>query len=125
MKKKVQPKKTKNNAFNEGVVIKKGEPFIVSQNLVKLYQVDEIEVFALQGLDMVIRKEEVIALIGASGSGKSTLLNILGGLDSPTGGQVVVGAWNLTKMQHREFIQYRRQVVAGTQDQTHPFRRPP
>ena len=111
MKRNRKSAKRKKSAYNTGVSIKKGEPFIICHNLVKLYQVDEIEVFALQGLDLEIRKGEVLALIGASGSGKSTLLNILGGLDSPTGGQVRVGAWNCAKMLSRDFIRYRRQVV--------------
>jgi len=92
-------------------VIAPGEPFIICENLVKIYQVADIEVFALQGLDMVIRRGELMAIIGASGSGKSTLLNILGGLDSPTGGKVFVGSWNLSKLSSSEAVIYKRQVV--------------
>ena len=62
------------------------EPFILCENLVKIYKIAEIEVMALQGLDLTVRESEVMAIIGSSGSGKSTLLNVLGGLDSPSAG---------------------------------------
>ena len=55
------------------------EPFILCENLVKIYKIAEIEVMALQGLDLTVKKGEVMAIIGSSGSGKSTLLNVLGG----------------------------------------------
>ena len=56
---------------------------IECENLVKIYKTRDIEVLALQGLDLVVEKGEFMAMIGRSGSGKSTLLNLLGGLDSP------------------------------------------
>ncbi|HUM71529.1 MAG TPA: ATP-binding cassette domain-containing protein, partial [Chloroflexota bacterium] len=62
------------------------EPFIICENLVKIYKVAELEVVALQGLDLVVPAGEILGIVGASGSGKSTLLNILGGLDRPSAG---------------------------------------
>ena len=56
---------------------------IVCDNLVKIYKVADLEVVALQGLDLLVEPGEFIALVGASGSGKSTLMNILGGIDVP------------------------------------------
>ena len=58
---------------------------IVCDNLVRIFKVADLEVVALQGLDLLVEKGEMMALVGASGSGKSTLLNILGGLDAPIG----------------------------------------
>lgn len=87
------------------------EPFITCENLVKIYRIGEIEVMALQGLDLSVRSREVMAIIGASGSGKSTLLNILGGLDAPTAGVARVGPYNLTKMSARQRLEYRRRTV--------------
>ena len=63
-----------------------GDAKIVCDNLVRIYKTDGIEVQALQGLDLLVRAGELVALVGASGSGKSTLLNILSGLDTPTAG---------------------------------------
>ncbi len=80
-------------------------------HLVKIYKVDELEVFALQGLDLEIRRGEVMAIIGASGSGKSTLLNVLGGLDAPTAGRAFSAGWNLLRMSRRDRIRYKRRTV--------------
>lgn len=65
------------------------EPFVLCDNLVKIYKVADLEVVALQGLDLVVQQGEMISLVGASGSGKSTLLNVIGGLDAPSAG----GCW--------------------------------
>jgi len=75
-----------------------GQPVIVCDNLVKIYKVAELEVVALQGLDLTVSRGEVMAIIGNSGSGKSTLLNILGLLDRPSAGPVTVGNLDLLKM---------------------------
>ena len=63
---------------------------IECENLVKIYKTDEIEVMALQGLDLTVEDGEFMAMMGKSGSGKSTLLNMLGGLDTPTAGKLFV-----------------------------------
>ena len=82
-------------------------PLVVCDNLVKIYQIDELEVVALQGLDLEIRRGEMMAIIGASGSGKSSLLNIIGGLDRPSAGQITVNGRNLLKAPDRELEDYR------------------
>lgn len=87
------------------------EAFISCDNLIKIYRINDLEVFALQGLELTINCGEMVGIIGSSGSGKSTLLNILGGLDSPTGGQARVAGWDLNKMSYRDRIFYKRQVV--------------
>lgn len=84
------------------------QPFIVCENLVKIYKVADLEVVALQGIDLTIQGGEMLALVGPSGSGKSTLMNILGGLDAPTAGRVSVGEYNLLEMTRREQVLYRR-----------------
>nr|MDA8323294.1 ATP-binding cassette domain-containing protein [Actinomycetota bacterium] len=65
-------------------------PVIACERLVRIFSVAGVETQALQGLDLVLRRGELTALIGASGSGKTTLLNILAALDLPTGGRAVV-----------------------------------
>ena len=80
---------------------------VVCDNLVKIYQIEELEVVALQGLDLEIRRGEMMAIIGASGSGKSSLLNIIGGLDRPSAGQITVNGRNLLKAPDRELENYR------------------
>lgn len=88
-----------------------GGPLVVCDNLVKIYQIDEIEVVALQGLDLEIGRGEMMAIIGASGSGKSSLLNIIGGLDRPSAGQISVDGRNLLKAPERELEDYRLRDV--------------
>ncbi|QGQ95533.1 ABC transporter ATP-binding protein [Paenibacillus psychroresistens] len=81
------------------------------EGLVKIYKTAEIEVVALQGLNLTIEAGEMMAIIGNSGSGKSTLLNILGGLDRPSAGVVGVGPWDLLKITEAQLVQYKRQTV--------------
>jgi ATPase subunit of ABC transporter with duplicated ATPase domains len=97
-----------------GVVSQRPEPMapdealIVCDNLVKIYKVANLEVVALQGLDLLVDRGEFVALVGASGSGKSTLLNILSGLDVPSAGRAVVAGHVLGEMDARERTEYRR-----------------
>jgi ABC-type lipoprotein export system ATPase subunit len=86
-------------------------PYIRADGLFKIFHIAEIEVVALQGLDLAIEKGELVAIVGASGSGKSTLLNILGGLDLPSAGRIVVGEQDLTRLSERELVSYRRDEV--------------
>ncbi len=94
------------------------EPFIHCENLVKIYKVAELEVVALQGLDLTVQQGELLGIVGASGSGKSTLLNILGGLDRPSAGQVVVNGRNLLNAPNAELDAYRRREVGFVWQQT-------
>ena len=95
-----------------------GGALIVCDNLVKIYKVADLEVVALQGLDLVVESGEFIALVGASGSGKSTLLNVLGGLDVPSAGRAVVAGYQLTELGPREQTRYLRQVIGFIWQQT-------
>ncbi len=87
------------------------DAMILAENLVKIYRSTEVEVVALQGLDLVVRTGELMAIIGNSGSGKSTLLNIIGGLDIPSAGRIEVAGMNLAKFTDHDFIRYRREVA--------------
>src|SRR3954447_5530246 len=84
---------------------------IACDNLVRIYKIADLEVVALQGLDLLVDPGEVLAIVGASGSGKSTLLNILGGLDQPSAGRAVVAGHDLSQMGRRERTTYRRRGV--------------
>jgi ABC-type lipoprotein export system ATPase subunit len=87
------------------------DPIVICDNLVKIYKVADLEVVALQGLDLEVIAGEVLAIVGASGSGKSTFLNILSGLDTPSAGSCRVDGYDLTRLTQAQRIYYRRQVV--------------
>lgn len=91
---------------------------IYCDRLVRIFKISGIEVQALQGLDLVVGKGELTALIGASGSGKSTLLNILAGLDQPTGGKATVAGHDLLTMTSKERLDYWRSTVGFLWQQT-------
>jgi putative ABC transport system ATP-binding protein len=74
----------------------------------KIYPMGEVEVRALRGVDLDLYRGEFMVLLGASGSGKSTLLNILGGLDTPTAGEVLYAGRDLARASERELTAYRR-----------------
>ncbi|MCI8371989.1 MAG: ATP-binding cassette domain-containing protein [Lachnospiraceae bacterium] len=81
------------------------------ENLVKIYKTRDLEVLALQGMDINIAPGELMAIVGNSGSGKSTFLNMLGGLDRPTAGKLYVDGKNLFKMTEKELVEYKRKTV--------------
>ncbi len=87
------------------------EGFITCNSLVKIYRLETSEVQALQGLDLRVARGELMAIVGPSGSGKSTLMNILGGLDSPTGGKVVVGGRDIGRLSPAALDVYRSREV--------------
>ena len=87
------------------------EAMIQADGLVKIYKSKQTEVLALQGLDLTVEKGELTALIGNSGSGKSTFLNMIGGLDRPSAGSLIVGGKNLFTMTDKELVTYKRETV--------------
>ncbi len=87
------------------------EPIVMCDNLVKIYKVADVEVVALQGLDLEVVPGEMMAIVGASGSGKSTLLNILSALDTPSAGRCIVDGNDLTRLSEAQRIAYRRFVI--------------
>ena len=93
-------------------------PLIQCDGVVKIYKVADLEVVALQGLDLTVQPGEFIAIVGASGSGKSTLLSVLGGLDVPSAGRVIVAGHRVGEMGAAERTRYRRQVLGFVWQQT-------
>ncbi|MEU6376600.1 ABC transporter ATP-binding protein [Streptomyces sp. NPDC046909] len=94
------------------------DALITCDRLVRIFTTDGIEVQALQGLDLLVREGELMALVGASGSGKSTLMNILAGLDTPTAGAARVATHDLLTMTPKDRLAYRRKTVGFVWQQT-------
>jgi putative ABC transport system ATP-binding protein len=93
-------------------------PLIVCENLVKIYKVADLEVVALQGLDLIVQRGEMLGIVGASGSGKSTLMNTLGGLDRPSAGSVSVDGVDLLTLNEGDLNAYLRSKVGFVWQQT-------
>ena len=93
-------------------------PVIECDGLVKIFKVADLEVVALQGLDLIVDRGEFVAIVGASGSGKSTLLSILGGMEVPSAGRVVVDGHLVAEMDATERTAYRRNVLGFIWQQT-------
>ncbi len=89
----------------------KPKHIIECDNLVKIYKTPDIEVLALQGLDLTVDYGEMMAIIGNSGSGKSTFLNMLGGLDRPSAGKLIVDGKDLFKLNDRQLVEYKQKTV--------------
>ncbi|NWF28401.1 ABC transporter ATP-binding protein [Streptomyces sp. PKU-EA00015] len=94
------------------------DALITCDRLVRVFSADGVEVQALQGLDLLVKEGELMALVGASGSGKSTLMNILAGLDVPTAGAARVAGCDLLAMDAGARLRYRREVVGFVWQQT-------
>jgi putative ABC transport system ATP-binding protein len=93
-------------------------PYILCEDLFKIYKQEDLEVVALRGLDLKVKRGELMAIVGASGSGKSTLLNVLAGLDIPSAGRALVGGRNLLNMTPADLVTYRRKEVGFVWQQT-------
>ena len=100
-----------NEATDNDVTDNADAPMVLAENLVKIYKTPELEVLALQGLDLRVERGELTAIIGNSGSGKSTFLNMLGGLDEPSAGKLFVDGKNLFKLSKKEKVLYKRDTV--------------
>lgn len=86
-------------------------PEVRIKDLIKVYKTGKLEVIALRGLNATIESAKVTVMEGPSGSGKTTLLNIIGGIDLPTAGSVLVGKKKVTDMKIKELVEYRREEV--------------
>ncbi|MFI1734498.1 ABC transporter ATP-binding protein [Streptomyces acidicola] len=94
------------------------DALITCDRLVRIFSTDGVEVQALQGLDLLVREGELMALVGSSGSGKSTLMNILAGLDTPSAGAARVAGHDLLTMTAKDRLRYRREIVGFVWQQT-------
>ncbi|MEV6593471.1 ABC transporter ATP-binding protein [Streptomyces acidicola] len=94
------------------------DALITCDRLVRIFSMDGVEVQALQGLDLLVREGELMALVGSSGSGKSTLMNILAGLDTPSAGAARVAGHDLLTMTAKDRLRYRREIVGFVWQQT-------
>ena len=89
-----------------------GDDLIISaKGLERTYELGEVKVRALRGIDLDVKKGEVLVILGPSGSGKTTLLNILGGIDAPTAGSVTVDHSSLTGYTEKQLSRFRRETV--------------
>ena len=84
---------------------------LVTNNLVKHYGKGETKVKALNGVSIEIERDTFTAIVGTSGSGKSTLLNIIGGLDNPTSGDVIIKGKNISKIGKKDLTVFRRRNI--------------
>lgn len=87
------------------------EKIIETRNLTKTYQMGDVAVHALRGVDLTIAPGEFVAIMGASGSGKSTLMNLLGCLDQPTSGDYFLDGINVNQLSKNEFADVRNQKI--------------
>jgi ABC-type lipoprotein export system ATPase subunit len=86
-------------------------PFIECKQIVKAYRIQSHEVVALKGIDFTMERGEWVAIVGPSGAGKSSLLNLLGGLDTPTAGQMTVDGLDLLSLKGKALADYRLHKV--------------
>ena len=84
---------------------------IIAKNLYRVYNATAVPVNALNGVNLTIEEGEFTAIVGPSGSGKTTLLNILGGLDSPTGGSLEIAGSDISKLSGNQLIDFRLKKI--------------
>ena len=89
----------------------KSKYIIECDGLVKLFKTSEVEVMALQGLELEIERGELLAIIGKSGSGKSTLLNIIGALDQPSAGKILIDGQDLSTLSPKQLEMIRKKKI--------------
>ena len=78
------------------------DTFVKLENITKIYHMGEVEIRAVDGIDFSIQKGEFVVIVGPSGAGKTTVLNILGGMDTASGGRITVDGQDITKYSERQ-----------------------
>lgn len=87
------------------------EDFVKLEDITKIYKMGEVEIRAVDGINFAIRKGELVVIVGPSGAGKTTVLNILGGMDTATGGKITVDGADITGFNARQLTGYRRNDI--------------
>lgn len=87
------------------------DTFVKLENITKIYHTGEVEIRAVDGIDFSIQKGEFVVIVGPSGAGKTTVLNILGGMDTASGGRITVDGQDITKYSERQLTGYRRDDI--------------
>lgn len=87
------------------------DTFVKLENITKIYHMGEVEIRAVDGIDFLIQKGEFVVIVGPSGAGKTTVLNILGGMDTASGGRITVDGQDITKYSERQLTGYRRDDI--------------
>ena len=87
------------------------DTFVKLENITKIYHMGEVEIRAVDGIDFSIQKGEFVVIVGPSGAGKTTVLNILGGIDTASGGRITVDGQDITKYSERKLTGYRRDDI--------------
>lgn len=85
--------------------------FIRLKGVTKTYQMGEVEIKAVDGVDFTINKGEFVVIVGPSGAGKTTVLNILGGMDTATSGEIIIDNVDISKYSSRKLTGYRREDI--------------
>ena len=84
---------------------------IVLEDVTKTYQMGDVQVHALRGADLIVQRGDFVVILGPSGSGKTTLLNLIGGIDGPTSGNMIVDGVKLANLNEKDLTQYRRTKI--------------
>ena len=87
------------------------DTFVKLENITKIYHMGEVEIRAVDGIDFSIQKGEFVVIVGPSGAGKTSVLNILGGMDTASGGRITVDGQDITKYSERQLTGYRRDDI--------------
>lgn len=87
------------------------DDYVVLNNVTKIYQMGEVSIHAADGISFSVRKGEFVIVVGPSGAGKTTVLNILGGMNSPTDGEIIVDGKNISHLKGKDLVRYRREDI--------------